>query len=71
MAFRGQSRPKCKKVQYCRYYIIAGLRQSTKNQSVSLQKNIHIGIGTLFETLAQYVVEDAAVLYKAKIIFFI
>ena len=56
MAFRGQSRPKWKKVQYRRYYIIAGLRQSTKNQSVSLQKNIHIGIGigTFLEILAQY-----------------
>ena len=37
----------------------------------NLKKNIYIGIGTFLEILAQYVVEDAAVLYKAKIIFFI
>ena len=35
------------------------------------KKYIYIGIGTFLEILAQYVVEDAAVLYKAKIIFFI
>ena len=35
----------------------------------NFQKNIYIGIGTFLEILAQYVVEDAAVLYKAKIIF--
>ena len=72
MAFRGQSRPKWKKVQYCRYYIISGLPQSTKSQSALKNlKYIYIGIGTFLEILAQYLCCAAAVLYKAKIIFFI